>query len=98
MPGIVSQLNVFRDKDGLLRVKSKFIRWNGTKENFPILLAKNSKLVQKLIFELHQRLHHSGCYSILSELSKNYYIPHRFSTVKKILKNNVGDLTIDQLN
>ena len=35
---------------------------------------------------LHEKYAHAGCYSLLSELRKTFYIPSYFSNVKKVLK------------
>ena len=86
-PNLVMQLNLFRDTDGLLKVKSKFERWkDNAKYCFPILLSKHSKLTYLIITDLHQRHAHAGVYSILAQLRKQFYVPQHFSAVKKILK------------
>ena len=36
--------------------------------------------------DLHEQMSHSGCYSLLTELRKRFWIPHFFSVVKKVLK------------
>ena len=87
IPPIVSQLNIFRDGEGILKVKSKFRKWYASKDNeFPILLSKRSHLTEILIMDCHKNFNHSGCYTVLAELRKKFYIPHHFSTVKKVLK------------
>ena len=85
IPNIVKQLNIYQDNCGLLRVASKFKRFEKT-QSFPLLLAKCSKLTRILIIDLHQKLSHAGCYALLSELRKSVWIPHYFSVVKKVLK------------
>ena len=75
IPNLVTQLNVYLDTQGLLRVKSKFNRPMYPRVNFPILLPKNSMLTHLMIRELHCMLNHSGCYQILSELRKNSGYP-----------------------
>lgn len=88
MPNIISQLNIFLDSDGLLKVRSKFDRWRHRADyRFPILLAKGSALTKLIITDCHYyRLCHAGCYAILTELRKYYYVPNYFSEVKKLLK------------
>ena len=68
------------DEHGLLRVKGKF------KRVFPTLLPSGSYLTNLIILDVHIKLFHSGCYAVLTELRKNYYIPKHFSTVKKVLR------------
>ncbi|XP_068200128.1 uncharacterized protein [Palaemon carinicauda] len=82
IPGIVSQLNVFVDNDGILRVKSKF----KNAKKFPILLSRDSHLTKLIILYIHHKLAHSGCYAVLAELRRHYFIPRNFSSVKKILR------------
>ena len=86
IPILVTQLNIYQDKLGLLRVKSKFRKWLGKDDEFPILLPRNSSLTELIVLDAHSRLSHSGCYSVLAELRSKYYIPRHFSTIKKILK------------
>ncbi|XP_068243395.1 uncharacterized protein [Palaemon carinicauda] len=87
IPPIITQLNVFLDSQGLLRVKSKFKKWNyGLRGNYPLLLHPDSHLTKLIIWDAHLKLLHSGCYSVLTELRKHYYIPKHFSVVKKALK------------
>ncbi|XP_068236952.1 uncharacterized protein [Palaemon carinicauda] len=87
IPPIITPLNVFLDSQGLLRVKSKFKKWNyGLSGNYPLLLHPDSHLTKLIIWDAHLKLLHSGCYSVLTELRKHYYIPKHFSVVKKSLK------------
>ncbi|XP_068245414.1 uncharacterized protein [Palaemon carinicauda] len=87
IPNLVNQLNVYPDRTGLLRVRSKFSRWKCDESiRYPILLSKHSELVRLIILSLHCALSHSGCYVILTELRKQYWVPHYFSVVKRVLK------------
>ena len=86
IPAIVSQVNIFKDKQGILRVKSKFKKWQDGSQNFPILLSSNSDLTKLIILDTHSKLSHSGIYSVLGELRKKFYIPKHFSTAKKYLR------------
>lgn len=85
IPNLVTQLNIFPDKAGILRVKSKFEGKENQISKFPILLPKNSALSTLIIKNIHARMSHAGCYSVLSELRKEFYIPHSFSVVRKEL-------------
>ena len=85
IPNLVTQLNIFLDND-VLRVKSKFRKWRGEDNNFPILLPRNNILTELIVMDVHSKLAHSGCYSVLAELRNHFYIPKHFSTIKKILK------------
>ena len=86
LPNLVAQLNIFMDKDGLLRVGSKMNRSRFYDRYFPIFLPRESKLTELIILQTHSGLKHSGVYSVLTELRRQYWISKCFSTVKKILK------------
>ena len=86
IPNFITQLNVFMDDSGILRVKSKFKKWSSSNGSFPILLPRDSFLTKLLILDVHEKLSHSGCYSVLTEIRRNFYIPRHFSTIKKVLK------------
>ena len=64
----------------------KFKKWHSTSQNFPILLSSTSDLTRIIVLDCHLQLAHSGIYSVLSELRKQFYIPKHFSTVKKYLR------------
>ena len=97
IPNIVNQLNIYPDKQGLLRVKSKFSRWNDDVSlRFPVLLPKNSHLTRMIIMDFHEKLSHAGCYRLLTELRKHFWVTHYFSVVKKVLKECVTCKKIKQ--
>ena len=91
IPNIVTQLNVLKDKSGLLRVCSKFSRWSDKSnfQMFPILLPRKNKVTNEIILNMHYDNEHIGCYTLLSELRKHYYVSRFFSVVKKVLKDCV---------
>lgn len=86
---MVSQLNVFRDEKAILRVKCKLKRWRDPTCDLPILLSKRSKLVTRIILDLHAKLGHSGVYSVLAEFRKTFWISHGFSLASKCLRSCV---------
>lgn len=87
IPPLVNRLNLFRDADGLLKVKSKFGRWKRD-QNFccPILLPKQSNLTKMIIRDAHVKSAHSGCYSLLTSLRRKFWVLNFFSTVKRVLR------------
>ena len=73
-----------------MRVKSKFARWKDDERiRFPVVLSKNSLLSKAIISDYHEIFLHAGCYRILTELRRAFWIPHFFSVVKGILKDCV---------
>ena len=96
IPPLVNKLNVFLDVDGVLKVKSKFDRWRGKIEYmFPILLPSESLLTRMIIEQYHRDANHSGCYTLLAQLRKKFWVPKFFSTVRRILK---GCLVCNRMN
>ena len=88
IPNLVTQLNIFMDGNGLLRVGSKMSKHLYNQEAFcPILLSKSSLLTTLIVRKYHEKLSHAGIYNVLTQLRKKFYIPCCFSVVKKILKN-----------
>lgn len=85
VPSLVLQFNLFLDSDGLIRVKSKFGRWQ-TKKCFPVFLPKTSFITSKLIEYFHCQLSHASIYTVLNELRRQFFIQSVFSTVKKVIK------------
>ena len=90
IPPLVNQFNIFQDPCGILRVKSKFKKWFGHENQFPILLAPKSHLTMLIIIDCHIKLGHGGCYSVLAEIRKHYFIPKHFSVIKGALKQCVS--------
>ena len=90
LPNLIGQLNIYLDREGLLRVRSKFDRIvEGKLCSFPLLLAKDSILTKLIVLQYHVQLSHAGCYSVLSEIRKTMWIPHIFSVVKKVIRSCV---------
>ena len=80
-------MNIYIDSEGLLRVRSKCDRLKADQRySFPLLLSKDSHLVPLIIMDLHKKMAHAGCYALLAELRKRFWIPHFFSIVKRILR------------
>ena len=84
IPNLVMQVNLYKDSENLLRVKSKFGRFG--KKCHPILLPKSSWLTTKMIEHFHEKLSHAGIYSVINEIRKQFWIPAIFSAVKRSLK------------
>ena len=89
IPDLIKQLNLYIDKFGIIRVKSKMERLKDINRfgrfNFPILLSRNSILANLIIRDTHETMFHAGIYTVLSELRKKFYITKCFSTVKRCL-------------
>ena len=86
VPNLISQLNLFIDRDNVVRVGGKMNRKNSPDPYFPILLPKSSWITKIIVRECHFSMKHSGVYVVLSHLRRQFWIPNCFTTVKKILK------------
>ena len=85
MPQLVAQFNLYKCEDGLLRMRSKF----GPNTAYScrlILLPRTSHLTTLIIRSIHEQLCHSGIYCVLKELRKQFWVPHCFSVVQRVLK------------
>ena len=89
VPNIVGQLNVFMDKDGILRVGGKMNKRNHLDPYFPILMSNKCILTQLLVREAHWNTHHGGVYNVLSRLRREFYFAKCYSTVRKIVQSCV---------
>ena len=78
LPLLVSQLNIFPDTSGVLRVKGKF----SDQKMMPVLLPKRSDPTVLIIRQTHETLYHSGVYFTIREHEKNFWITQVYSTVK----------------
>ena len=88
IPPLVAKYNLFMDHDKIIRVKAKFRKWKySIDKKFPILLHKDSRLTDCVIYDIHDQLAHCGSYAVLSELRKNFFLPSHFSKINKFIKN-----------
>ena len=93
VPKLISKLNLFLGKDGLLRIKGKNTKASKTLTykhySYPILLPRKCPLVRSIVWDTHCRLLHAGCYSTLKELRKVFWTSGFYSVVKNTIKNCV---------
>ena len=87
LPPIISKLNLFLDKNCIIRVKGKMSKLKTyDSDAFPILFKKDSPFTKGLILDFHNRLNHGGIFKILNLLRKQFYVPSAFTVVKKIIR------------
>ena len=55
-----------------------------------MLLGKDGALTKLLVHNYHETLSHAGLYTVLKELRKKFWIPHYYSSVKKIIRRCVS--------
>lgn len=71
----LKSLNVFKDEEGIIRVKTKLLeRKDAFEFRFPFLLPSRHKLVQIILQELHLKLMHAGPQIVLSNLRERFWI------------------------
>ena len=81
IPNINSQLDIFRNNRGILRMCK--LKKNGNFKQFRILMAKNCRLTELLIIDSHKNVKHGDKYSVLAKLKPKFWTPKCFSAVKK---------------
>ena len=83
IPTLITKYNLYRDENGILRIKSKF---SEDKRVNPILISNGSKLTELIIMDTHTNLGHLGIYPVIRQLRKFFWIEKCFTAVKKCLK------------
>ena len=91
IPKLITKLNLFQDKDGLIRIRGKNTKTSKTvlykHYNYPILFPRKCPLIEPIVWETHCQLLQSGCYSTLKELRKVFWTSGFYSVVKNTIKN-----------
>ena len=83
---IVTQLNLYLDSCGIIRVKSKTRKLDSDVYiQSPILLSRDCNLTKSIVWDLHMNMNHAQVYKILAALRKEFYVPKAYSTVKSII-------------
>lgn len=83
-PLLHSKLNLFMDKDNIIRVRSKLK--NSTcsfDKKFPILLFNKCHLTNIIISDYHIRCNHLGQNSLINKLRNKFWILKYVSTIKR---------------
>ena len=83
IPPIINRFNLYRDRNGILRIKSKFEKNDCVN---PIILPGKSILTSLIIRSTHNELSHSGFYSVVRALRQKFWIQKYFTAVNKVLK------------
>ena len=87
IPALASKFNLILDENELIRVKGKMRNTNSnSKERYPLLLDKNCPVTKALIWDIHCKKAHSGVYSVLNYLRKEFFILKYYSVVKEVIK------------
>ena len=85
-PSLITQLNLFIDSNGIIRVRGKMHKLNASfSEKFPVLLPRNSPLTASIIHDMHVTMKHCGVYKLLLQFRKEFYITSAFSLVESIV-------------
>ena len=87
-PSLVNDLNLFLDKDGLLRVKTRIQNKVFTyDQRNPILLNKDDSVVKLIIKDSHESKFHSSITDTINNLRNRFWIPKSRVVVKNIINN-----------
>ena len=84
VPDILLRMNLYLDKDCILRVRSKFNEI--ADEKTPIMLPKLSHLTSLIIRHIHVKLQHAGLYNVTRELKRQFYLEGCFTVVRKMIR------------
>ncbi len=88
---IITQLNLFIDPLGMIRVDSKLKRLNAKfQQRCPLLLDRKCKITIAMIRDTHAKLLHAGVYRILNVIRKDFWIPKIYSIVKATISKCVN--------
>ena len=83
---LVKQLNVAVDENGLLRCFGRLeFAELPTEAVQPKLLPKNDHVTRLIVKQTHEKLCHSGVSHTLSQVRREFWIPHGRNTVRKII-------------
>ncbi|XP_071037961.1 uncharacterized protein [Parasteatoda tepidariorum] len=87
----LKSLCVFKDEEGILRV-STMLTEREDFESFisPILLPSTRKLVELMIFYMHESMCHAGIQLLMSKLRERFWIIRARKTIRKVLARCVG--------
>ncbi|KAK2920579.1 hypothetical protein Q8A73_000064 [Channa argus] len=73
-------------QDGILRVGGRLSKAAMPEESkHPAILAKNHRVSQLILQDIHERIGHGGRNHVLSTLRQRYWIPNAISAIRKIL-------------
>ena len=75
------------EEDSILRCKGRLGNSDLELEGkYPILLPKEGKFTELLVYSCHDRVFHNGLKSTLAEIRSRYWIPQGRQSVKKLLR------------
>ena len=82
----LSSLKTFTNKDGLRVLKTKILnRDDSLMFLCPIILKSNHEIIPMIVRDMHERLGHTGCQSIMSALREKFWITSLRKTIKRII-------------
>ena len=86
LPALVSQLNLFRDKLGIIRTNCKLKKLKAEfNQRCPVLLSRSCSLARAVVCDAHCQLLHGGIYKVLDLVRKEFWIPQCYTLVRKVL-------------
>ena len=84
---LIRQLRLFVDDDGILRVGGRLhnapIRYEA---KFPMLIPRESPLAKLVIHDSHEKVHHSGLQSTITDIRQRFWITQIRTSVKSVLR------------
>ena len=93
-----ASLQLFKDKDGVLRLRGRFANTSlPYKEQYPIILRKQSHFTRLVILNAHEETMHHGIETTLARIRTEYWIVEGRKSVKKILRKCVVCIRVQGL-
>ena len=82
-----ASLNLFDNKDGVLRLRGRFANSKlQYEQQYPVLLRSDSHLTKLIIWDAHEATMHHGVESTLAWIQRRYWIIKGRKTVKNVLR------------
>ncbi len=93
-----ASLQLFKDKDGVLRLRCQFASMSlPYKEQYPIILRKQSHFTQLVILNVHEEAKHNRVETTLARIRTEYWIIEGRKSVKQILRKCVVCIQVQGL-
>ena len=93
-----ASLQLYEDKDGVLRLRSRFANTSlPYKEQYPIILRKQSHFTRLIILNAHEEAKHHGVETTLARIRTEYWIIEGRKSVKQILRKCVVCIRVQGL-
>lgn len=82
----LATLNIFKDKEGIIRVKTQVTLREDTESfRYPIILPDQHPVVRLMIMDKHKRMLHAGVQILLNSLREEFWITRGRRAIRKVI-------------